>query len=223
MDAVTVVIPACGEGEGLVAAVRALRPGPTLEVIVAAHGESAATEARVRSAGARWVACTQPCRGAQLAAGAAMARHAVLLFLHADCRLPDDAPALASVLLARPGVRGVGFRIAYDHPHPLLSLLAVASSAPWSWTYFGDQGFACRREDYRSLGGHAPIALFEDVDLARRLAQRGRLVRARARVRASSRRFVRDGVARRLAANILLCLRYWAGADPRDLAARYTR
>ena len=87
-------------------------------------------------------------------------------------------PALRAEL-ARPRVAGGAFRLAFDAEHPALALLARMSSATWPLAFLGDQGFFCRRDDYDAIGGHRPWPLFEDVDLAERLARRGRLVECR--------------------------------------------
>ncbi len=220
---ISVVIPTRAEGAGLLGALASLAAGAGAgEVVVAAHGESRAVRRRAeRCARLRWVECPRACRGEQLALGAAAAAGEVLLFLHADTRLPAGAPEAIASALRAPGVAGGGFRLAFDARHPALALLTWMSAAPWRLAYFGDQGFFVRRADYLAVGGHRPLRLFEDLDLAARLAARGRLVRLPGAARTSARRFVAAGPWRQLARNAWLLARYLAGGSPERLAARY--
>lgn len=54
---------------------------------------------------------------------------------------------------------------------------------------YGDQASFARREAYCRAGGFAPMALFEDVDLVRRLRRVGRLTFPAVRALTSPRRW----------------------------------
>ena len=106
---VSVVIPARDEEAAVAAAVGSALAGgrraPGLrvrEVIVVDGGSADGTRRAARRAGARVLAWRGPgCRGAQLNAGAARARGDLLLFLHADSRLPPGYRAALQARLAR--------------------------------------------------------------------------------------------------------------------------
>jgi rSAM/selenodomain-associated transferase 2 len=225
---ISVIMPARLEGRRLLAALAALADSGNdpaardAEIVVAAHGESPETRARAeRCPQLRWVDCPQASRGEQLALGAAAARGDILWFVHADTRVPPGSATLIQAALDDPGVSGGGFRLRFDAHHPALALLERLSALPWRAAFLGDQGFFCRRQDYEAIGGFAKIPLFEDVDLAQRLARRGRLVRIGAAVTTSARRFRRRGPWRQLALNAMLWIRHYAGDDPRRAARRY--
>ena len=222
--AISVIVPSRAEGRTLVAGLEALANVPGLdEVIVVAESESAATREAATSAlpGLRWLEALRAGRGPQLAQGAAAARGGVLVLLHADTRLPGDAAGLIREALERPGVAGGAFRLGFDVAHPVLDLLTALSALPAHWAVFGDQAMFCTRAAYRGAGGCPDTALFEDVDLAWALVRQGRLVRLRARVTTSSRRFVAAGPARQLAHNAALLTLHYLGVPARRLAARY--
>jgi hypothetical protein len=217
---ISIVIPARDEGERLAAALRDLEAlRGDFEVVVCWTGRCSfppATRYPLRAEAAR-----ETGRGSQLSRGATLARGGLLVFLHADTRLPEGALEEASRLLADPRVAGGGWRLAFDRDHPALRLLSGLSSLPWRTAFYGDQGFFCRRRDFLAVGGYPALPLFEDVALARRLARRGRLVRAAGTALTSARRFVDRGPWRQLGAIAALVALYWMGASPRWLERWY--
>jgi hypothetical protein len=75
-----------------------------------------------------------------------------------------------------------------------------------------------RREVFCAIGGYRDLPIMEDVDLVRRLAARGRLLRSRLPAVTSARRWQRDGWIRRTLLNLVLILLYFAGVSPLRLA-----
>src|SRR5207248_6172319 len=74
---------------------------------------------------------------------------------------------------------------------------------------YGDATLFVRRAAYEQVGGFCPFPLFEDVELAGRLRQRGRFICLAAAVRTSARRFEGQGFVRCLLWLMLLQLLYW--------------
>jgi rSAM/selenodomain-associated transferase 2 len=195
------------------------------ETVVADGGSTDATVAAAEAAGARVVTGASG-RGAQLAAGAAAARGDRLLFLHADTVLSADWPAAVRTLSAVPDERAGYFRFRLDDPSP--TARTWERRVAWRCRAFalpyGDQGLVIGRKQYERLGGYAPLALMEDVDLVRRIVRDGgrrALAALDADAVTSAEKFRRDGYVRRSARN-LTCLGLWlAGVPPRRIKALY--
>jgi rSAM/selenodomain-associated transferase 2 len=155
-------------------------------------------------------------------AGAAAATGDVLLFLHADTRLPENADRLVLDGMARSG-RGWGrFDVRIDGGG-LLGVVAITMNARSRLTGIatGDQALFVMRAAFDSVGGFPPIALMEDVALSARLKRIGRPCALRARVTTSARRWRRHGTLRTVLLMWRLRLAYFLGADPAKLARAY--
>ena len=221
-DTLSVIIPAWREGSRLLEAIRAARMAVGQgEFVVVACEESREIRDAACAEGVAWIDSPRACRGLQLKLGAERARGRILVFLHADTRLPCDAGSLIRRALELEGVAGGAFRLRFNLEHPVLDVLAWLSGMTLPMTFLGDQCLFCSRGAYEAAGGFLPQSLFEDVDFARRLARIGKLVRLRAAVTTSARRFVRHGPVRQLATNALLLLAYHAGVSPERLHGVY--
>ena len=88
---------------------------------------------------------------------------------------------------------------------------------------YGDSGIFIRRQVYEKIGGFRPYALFEDLDLIRRMKRCGRFIRLDCRIVTSSRRFEEGNYGRAWATWITLQLLYWIGVPPNKLAQWYRR
>jgi rSAM/selenodomain-associated transferase 2 len=215
--AVSAVIPTLNEAMSLPLTLAALRLGAILrEIIVADGGSSDETIAIARAAGARVVVAARG-RGAQLAAGAAVASGDWLLFLHADCRLERGWEDAVRAFVCAPGAedRAGYFELALDDPAPAARQLEriVDWRCRWLSLPYGDQGLLIARSLYDAVGGFAPLPLMEDVALVRRLGHR-RVARIGARSVASARRYRRDGYLRRSVRNLACLVLYFAGVPP---------
>jgi rSAM/selenodomain-associated transferase 2 len=161
-------------------------------------------------------------RAAQMNAGAAAARGDVLLFLHADTQLPDDAGTLIIDGLGRSGRVWGRFDVRFMEGG-LLRLIAVMMNLRSRATGIatGDQAMFVTRVAFDEAGGFPPIALMEDVALSARLKRVGRPLCLRARVTTSARRWRKHGTLRTMLLMWRLRLAYFFGRDPARLARQY--
>ena len=155
-------------------------------------------------------------------AGAALASGDVLVFLHADTRLPVQADRLIAAALTA-ARRWGRFDVEIEGRHALLPLVAglmnLRSRATGIAT--GDQAIFVTREVFREVRGYPDIPLMEDVALSRALKRLSRPACIAQRVTTSGRRWERRGVLRTIATMWRLRLAFFLGASPRRLALAY--
>lgn len=217
---VSVIIPTLNEAAYIEATLDALhrQDGP-LEVIVVDGGSTDGTAALAASYVT--VLHTPQSRARQMNAGAKHATGDALLFLHADTRLPPNGTALIRRTLARSGSEAGIFRLSFDRDAPLLRFYALCTHLPWVRLCFGDRGLFVRRETFEAVGGFPDWPVFEDLELAARLHQRGGFTYLSEAVTTSARRFERYGMARQQLRNLRLWLHYCLGTPPEHVAHLY--
>jgi rSAM/selenodomain-associated transferase 2 len=220
----SIVIPALEEQGTLLAALDALAPlrAGGHEVIVVDGGSRDRT-LEIARAGADLAFVAPRGRAAQMNAGAARARGDVLLFLHADSRLPERAASAIADAFTR-GAHWGRFDVTIAGRPRVLKLVAAAMNARSRVTGIatGDQGIFVERNLFVRVGGYAPIPLMEDVALSRTLKRAaGRPACLAARIVTSGRRWETNGPWRTIFTMWRLRLAYALGVDPATLARQY--
>jgi rSAM/selenodomain-associated transferase 2 len=192
------------------------------EIIVVDGGSADETVALATSLADRVVTSARG-RAFQMNAGAAFAKGDVLLFLHADTRLPPDGDCLIVEGLAQSHRKWGRFDVAIEGKHPLFPFIAASMNTRSRLTGIatGDQAMFMTREAFNASGGFPEIALMEDITLARNLKRISPPLCLRARVTTSGRRWQQRGVVRTILLMWRLRATYFFGADPEDLARRY--
>lgn len=221
--ALSIVIPALNEAAGIEATLRALQPlrARGVELVLADGGSGDGTAALARP----WVdAVAEALRGRalQMNAGAALARAEVLLFLHADTRLPPLADVLVLQAVATGACWG-RFDVRIEGRPWVLRLVAALMNWRSRFTGIatGDQALFVERALFEELGGYADQPLMEDIELSRRLRAHGAPACLRERVVTSGRRWEQRGAWRTIFLMWRLRWRYWRGESPDTLAQAY--
>jgi len=224
MTRISIVIPVLNEGQGIAAALAALAPlrNCGYEVIVIDGGSSDGTPALARGAADR-VASAPRGRASQMNAGAALARGEVLLFLHADTRLPEHADARILQGLEASGRAWGRFDVRIEGASVLLPVIAFFMNLRSRTTGIatGDQAIFVHRDAFRRVGGFPPLGLMEDIALSRSLKRLSRPLRLADRAVTSGRRWERRGVLRTVFLMWRLRLAFFFGAAPATLARLY--
>jgi rSAM/selenodomain-associated transferase 2 len=203
---VSVVIPTLNEADTIGACLASVGEDPDVEVVVSDGGSTDGTlEAVTRSRPDVRIIRGDPGRGQQLNRGAVAARAPVLMFLHADCRLPEGWRPAIERALSDQETSLACFRLrtepADGHGHGAWHRLWLRLLDLRSWTPrlpYGDQGFGLRRDTSERIGGFPDIPLMEDVVLARACRAVGRIRRVPLEMRTTARRFERHPVKTRL-------------------------
>ncbi len=224
MAPISIIVPTLDEAAGIertLGALRALRERGA-EVIVVDGGSRDATRA-LAAPGADRVLVAPRGRAAQMNAGAAASTGAILLFLHADTRLPERALEAIEAALADPRRAWGRFDVRIDGRGRLLPWVAAMMNGRSRATGIatGDQAIFVRRAAFEAVGGFPAIPLMEDVALSKALKRVSRPACLRERVITSGRRWERDGALATITLMWRLRLAYALGADPRQLARRY--
>jgi rSAM/selenodomain-associated transferase 2 len=194
------------------------------EVIVVDGGSRDRTREVVRAAGTARLLSAPRGRANQMNAGADAASGDVLLFLHADVRLPPDALDRVEQALADPSAVAGAFRtwtIADQKQSALGPLLHLADlRSRYSRLPYGDQALFVRAEAFRRAGGFPAQPLMEDLELSRRLRRLGAIRVVRSCVTVSGRRFLARPFFYAIAMNLFPLL-YAAGVSPAALNRFY--
>jgi rSAM/selenodomain-associated transferase 2 len=220
----SIIVPVLDEATNVVAALQALAPlGARGAEIIVVDGGSADDTAALAAPLADHVLASARRRATQMNAGAAAARGDVLLFLHADTRLPADADPLILEGLAQSQRVWGRFDVMIEGEHPLFPIIAwfMNTRSRLTGISTGDQAMFVTRAAFDAAGGFPEIALMEDIAFARRLKRVSPPLSLRARVTTSGRRWEQRGVLRTVLLMWRLRLAYFFGADPRELARRY--
>ncbi len=219
---VSIIIPALNEASSIAETIRHTE-GLGFDEIIVVDGGSTDTTRAAAAAGSARVLSSPPGRGRQLNAGARAARGDVLLFLHADTRLPQSARSSIEAALADPRTAGGRFDVQFDSPSPWALMVSTFMNHRSRLTGIatGDQALFVRRSIFMELGGFAHIPLMEDVEFTARLKRAGRVAALRDRVTTSFRRWERQGPLRTIILMWGLRFLYWAGVSPDRLARFY--
>jgi rSAM/selenodomain-associated transferase 2 len=224
MSKLSIIMPVLDEGEGIAAALDALADLRALgtEVIVVDGGSRDATIQRARMRADRVISAPRG-RALQMNAGAEKSAGDVLLFLHADTRLPADAEYIVLNGLERSGRAWGRFDVEIEGRNPLLAVVARLMSIRSRLTGIatGDQAIFVRRDAFQAAGGFAAIPLMEDIALSKRLKRVSRPLCLRECAVTSGRRWENHGVLSTVLLMWRLRLAYFFGADPQALARRY--
>ena len=221
---ISIIVPALNEADGITAVLVALAPlrARGHEVIVVDGGSSDGTAALARAVADR-VVPTPRGRASQMNAGAALAHGEVLLFLHADTRLPENADASVLEGLAASGKAWGRFDVRIAGASLCLPVIAffmnLRSRATGIAT--GDQAIFVRREAFEGAGRFPPLELMEDIALSRSLRRLSRPLCLADKAVTSGRRWERRGVLRTVLLMGWLRLAFFLGAAPASLSRLY--
>jgi rSAM/selenodomain-associated transferase 2 len=220
----SIVIPVLNEVDGIEPFLRSLQSlrGEGHEIIVANGNAQDGTAKRAAPFADQVVQCRRG-RAAQMNAGAAAARGDVLLFLHADCHLPNNGVTLILHGLSNQKRRWGRFDVRLSGDRFMFRVIEWFMNTRSRWTHIctGDQGIFIERALFTAIGGFPAIPLMEDIAISRRLKQIAPPLCLKAKIVTSSRRWDKNGLWRTIWLMWRLRYAYWRGVDPQLLANIY--
>jgi rSAM/selenodomain-associated transferase 2 len=218
---ISIIIPTYNEANYLASTLTRVKALEGDFEIVVVDGES--SDATTQIARELGVAVVQAPRGraSQMNYGSSLAQGEVLLFLHADTRLPESTYRLITTVLSEPEVVGGCFRLRFDADCFGLRFSAFFTRFSVPLFHYGDSSYFVRTQVFRELQGYRSYPIMEDLDLWLRMRRCGKLKILTEPVVTSSRRFLRNGVLKQQTLGIALVLFFLLGVNPNRLKKFY--
>jgi len=161
-------------------------------------------------------------RALQMNNGASIATGNVLLFLHADTFLPDNAVQIVlgsysgENYWGRFDVRLSSSKFVYRLIEGMMNLRSCLTSIAT-----GDQAIFIEKHLFHRIGGFPEIALMEDIEISRQLKKISKPVCLKHKVVTSSRRWETNGLVATVLLMWKLRLYYFFGVSPDRLSKLY--
>lgn len=163
-------------------------------------------------------------RGVQMNLGAKVAVGDILVFLHADTLLPENALEAIYSAVKQPHIVGGAFNLGIDEKGKKYRLIesVVRIRTRLTRIPYGDQAIFIKKSAFLGIGGFPEIPIMEDVALMRRIRQkRLKIIIIPTPVTTSARRWAAEGVLFCTLRNFYLLMLYSMGVSPERLVRHY--
>lgn len=221
---ISIIIPVLNEGSIIDRTLSALRMDQGEELIVVDGGSTDDT-IKIASRYTEKVYQFSKGRARQMNHGAENAEGDILLFLHADCKLPTGAFTLIRNTLKNDNVSFGAFDITYPNGSICLRVVSFFANLRSRITSiaYGDQGIFLRKETFLSVGGFPEIPLMEDIEISRRLKKLGKAKFLNPPITVSPRRFEKEGIVYTVLRDWRLALSYTIFKTPPEKLIKHYR
>lgn len=192
---ISIIVPVLNEEKTLGKTLSALSLTDSEELIII-DGKSSDRTLSIAHEFTDKVFVTEKGRGHQMNFGAKRAEGDILLFLHADCILPEDGFKIIRETLKDKRVCAGAFHLGIDHPSFRFRVIekAVHLRSCITRIPYGDQGIFMRKEVFEKIGGFSEICLMEDIEISKRLKRAGKIAFVKPLMRTSPRRWLKEGL-----------------------------
>lgn len=221
---ISVIIPTLNEAQTIEATILKLKKYRQTEIIIVDGGSQDQTAEIARSMGI-CVLTSAASKATQMNTGAVEAIGDVLLFLHADTRLPENFENRVLAALTRDEICAGAFSLGIDSDAG--GLRFIERVANWRSRFFqmpyGDQALFVSRKLFQEIGGYPEYPIMEDFELVRRLKRNGKIAILPESVQTSPRRWLKFGIVKTWLLNQIIIAAYYLGISPQRLSQWYGR
>ena len=159
-------------------------------------------------------------RGTQIRNGVKEARGDILLFLHADSKLPQNTFDFLSKSFS-PEMKTATFKMKFDEPKIIYKLYSFFTRFDSIFSTFGDQLTIVRKDFYDDIGGIKNIPIMEDVDFFRKVRRINKIYKLDKYITVSTRRFRKKGLIKTQLTSFICIVRYLMGVSPNLIYNEY--
>ncbi len=235
---VSIIIPVLNEENYLpdtIHNLKALNPA-AYEIIAVDGGSTDRTCSILHDFGIVTYYSEKSSRAIQMNVGSRNARGDILVFLHADTRIPLSLITLVSRYMTDDKLSLGGFIsvMTGTKNRPIVTGLNYIKT--WLWTFFinpkrflfdglkiifGDQVMFCRKNDFDRIGGfREDYQILEDADLCLRINHLGKIKQFPEKVYTSDRRVKKQGFFKAMLVYVFIAT-LWTVGYPTDKLAKY--
>jgi len=165
-------------------------------------------------------------RAKQMNAGASIAQGEILIFLHADTKLPEDAFQKIRRVLEEGRYVGGAFYLRIDSDRVIFKLISHITSFLSRLTRipYGDQTIFIKKDYFNRIGRYGDIPVMEDAELMRKIKrERKKICIIRDNVKTSPRRWEEKGIFYTILINQMIRILYFLGVSPDKLTKFFYR
>jgi rSAM/selenodomain-associated transferase 2 len=221
---ISIIIPTLNEAGNIKQALASTQPSTNIEVIVVDGGSKDSTVEIAKSLGVK-VISTAGGRAVQMNTGALAASGEILLFLHADTRLPSGFDVMIRTALQQTGTVAGAFALRIDASQWGLRL--VEWGVNWRSRFcqmpYGDQAIFLTKDLFHKIGAFPELPIMEDFELIRSLKRNGKITIINVPVITSARRWLQMGVCQTTLINQIIIIAYLLGVSPQRIVNWYRR
>ena len=222
MKLISIIIPTLNEEAIIGKQLKYIKSLPgKFEIIICDGGSKDRTISIARTNKVKVLKC-QPSRGKQQNGAAKKAKGDILLFLHADVKLPRNFYKLIVQKINR-GYVGGGFYLRHEYNDWRMNIIRflINIKVTIRGVRLGDHSIFVTKETFNKIKGFPNIKLMEDLEFTKKMKKAGKTCVVRAYVVSSARRYLREGFFKYYFKTGYYMFLYALGIPPRKLYKMY--